>query len=207
MDNSTESVSKVGTALLSNTSNPGIDLLFVNASNDRVPHRVGHRHDIRSHVRRHATKYLKPQHRSGSKKIAPDRKPARLTCRHPANDAPEFLSQHYQPHSPSARETDATQTSASEAISHLRVLADTVSDKPNEYGGREYQCEVCGARVHSLFDLTERVHVLDEDNSFVRHGSRAQNPFGLLGAGRVDPFLAYPLKKQDRTVHEFGRSG
>jgi hypothetical protein len=202
MDNSTLPAAHTCPSSLSSTSNTGIELLFVEQSGDLPPHRVGHRHDIRSHVRRHVARNFKQHHKTGQPKTRTDRTLARLASRPPGTVSSELVFQHCQPNSSTAREVSLNTLFALEESPLSQDPTDTDSYYSNGYSESENKCKTCGAQLHGPIDITERIHATDEGANVRRRALKLHSPVEILGAGRIDPFLTYPLKKQDRWVHE-----
>jgi hypothetical protein len=181
---------------ISSTDKAG-PFLFVNESSDLPPHSVGTRHDIRSHVRRYTTRQIK----TGRKKVATERKLAPRGPRDLGHLTPEFVL-HY--HDFPCEYLPAI-SSHSEGIGGNLLL--TSKDFPELRDTDDsifrYYCKTCGAQLHSPIDLTKRVH--DGHVNMAKHTRQLPlglNPVEILGAGRVDPFLSYPLENPGRYLHE-----
>jgi len=185
MDVSTISTSKAG------------PLLFVNESSHSPPRSVGYCHDIRSHVRRYTT----AQNKIRRKKVATERKlaPRRLTDLSPST--PELvLHSHDSPYenlSALSRQSEGIGADLlfdPENFSELRDTDDSIF--------RHY-CKTCGAQLHSPIYLPKGVH--DGHVNLANHTRQLPlglSPVEILGAGRVDPFLSYPVENPDRYLHE-----
>jgi hypothetical protein len=229
MDISRSSTDEVGPSRPFSRPNATIDFLFVNESSDLPAYRVGNRQDIRSHVRRHAARHFKQKHKTGQKKVAKERKWALLASRDPDHFASELALHHEDCPSALSEQTwlassdpdplayskglpfedDPTipevigvnPPSAMKAFPELRDTDDLVLNEPNIEGDLGYYCKSCGAQLHSPIGLTTRVHA--NGGRMIKTGQVWKlSPVEILGAGRVDPFLSYPVEKPDRYLHE-----
>jgi hypothetical protein len=77
-----------------------------------------------------------------------------------------------------------------------------VSQSPGHSGNLEDCCYACGSKIDPISPR------LPETEARMNVTSRQQllgalpSPCGLLGAGRVDPFMVFPLESSDPDVHE-----
>lgn len=171
--------------------------LFVNESINLPPRRIGHSHDIRSHVRRHTARQVK----TVQKKAETERKLAPRLPKDLEHSTFELMLCHRDLRyedlpaiSPHLDGTGVNLLLASKDFDELQNTDDALS---------RYYCKTCGAQLHSPNDLTKRVHAgqLHMAEKIARL-PLALNPVELLGAGRVDPFLSYPVDNPGRYIHE-----
>jgi hypothetical protein len=204
MDISTSSTDEESPSSRLSKSNATIDLLFVNESSDLPPQPVGHRHDIRSHVRRHVARNFKQKHKGGAKTISTQRKlPLLLASRDQVQLASKFVLHHHD--LPSALQPGSNSPSTLTARPERHDRNEPASPELEVLGDLGYYCNICGAQLQSPVDLTGLVHANDRRVNMTRHAWRPPlkpRLVEILGAGRVDPFLSYPVEKPDRYVHE-----
>jgi hypothetical protein len=214
--------------------NTTIDFLFVNETGDSSAYRVGARHDIRSHIRKHCARHFKQKHKIGQKKVAKGQKWIPLASQNPGHSTSEFPLQDegsqstllerpwlasfdidrlahnngvpYRDYSTISDHPEAIgQPVALKSFPELRDTDDSESNEPNTEGDLGSYCKTCRAQLHSPIGLTKQAQANDRRMIMTRRVWRTPlelSPVEILGAGRVDPFLTYPVEKPDHSLHE-----
>jgi hypothetical protein len=82
---------------------------------------------------------------------------------------------------------------------------DSESNEPIMQGDVGHYCQTCRSQLHSPISPTNRVEANDGRMIMTRQVWKSAlelSPIEILRAGRVDPFLSYPIEKPDRSLHE-----
>lgn len=185
------------------------DFVFVNEANHSPRFKALNRQRVRSqasshgarlHKRKHKTllRLLAPQERGhGASQFLPYDKSCPLTILE-RRTAADSDSKPLAYSNDLSSGDDATLPEESLVIDvNLPVIesspeADTSVSKPsNSQGNLEFCRRVCEAKSDSIGITTRQPW-----------NSSPLSPRGLLGAGRVDPFLSYPVKRPDTDIHE-----
>jgi len=166
--------------------------LFVDESSESQGYKIGYRHDIRSHVRKHTAKRSSERRQ----KLQPVRENTPLSSQSSHHQASNFISQGLEL-SPLDALLERANIHAGDA---LNLHNQTTQE---EFGSSEHLCPYC---VEGKC-LLRRLKQQNDDMSMVTARTRRKHvlnfsPLELLGSGRTDPFLSYPVEKPDRALHE-----
>ena len=205
--------------------------MFVNETASVKSHKPGRRGDIRSHVRRHIVKQSKQNQKrfqrdegEGARYIAiaplgvidgPSIGTETLQRGRRSNlitsDIGDELGKHrevqFSDDSVPLEDTtyDPQQFNISRGASSVEssVYWTPISAQDSMQGTFQAYCLVCGT-AHRFTQNRTRSKDDGEvlDGQLVRKDFFKPSPLALLGAGRVDPFLCYPVEKPKRYLHE-----
>jgi hypothetical protein len=188
------------------------DFVFVNETNRSPRFKALNRQRVRSKARSHSARLLKQKPETGLRSLAPQRR---------GHGASRFLPRgNSRPLTILERRTvagsdskplaysndllsgdDATSSEESPVIDvNLSVIESSpeaedtntsVSQPSTSQGHLDFYHKLWGRKSTSIGITTRRPR-----------NSSHPSPRGLLGAGRVDPFLSYPVERPDPDIHE-----
>ncbi|RDW72233.1 hypothetical protein BP5796_08267 [Coleophoma crateriformis] len=207
-----------------------VELLFVNVTGNDSEFKFGGRDDIRSHVRKHATRsrqrdkaISRPQNPALASKTDiiseyqvplphDDRCSSKLPTAFTRLDCSSQVSGHLDYHD------SIPQNDGSAQMQDPKIYNYEVSSSENTLGGSttaaniarvafqvgtQPRCKGCdqqyNAEPKSNAEANEQNLVRAE---FWRTMSSVCSPVGVLGAGRVDPFMSYPVDKPKTYLHD-----
>ena len=196
--------------------------LFVNESEPTFRFKQGHRHDVRSHIRRHVMKsYQKRQMRTQSssrRQLQPLAiAPSHLTKNLSEKQHPSTSVAHSKLNS-----TISTVQQTTKRIPNPRRILDEEDDQDSEDSGswpvispgppspqkyvfnnkKSYSVHQSLPTLISRPPSSKKIS-MDITGSFSRaRGSFKLSPLELMGSGRIDPFLTYPIAETNQSVHE-----
>jgi len=164
------------------------DFLFVDESSELQGYKVGYRHDIRSHIRKHSVKRFKEKQKTGQKQQAIAGKQTPLKSQKLGHDTSEPLPQEAELSSLDAL-LETADIHAGNALELHAQQGDTGSCHNTCSDSCAKRCSRIGQALQPMDTRAWRKHALN------------QSPVELLGSGRIDPFLSYPVEKPDRALH------
>jgi hypothetical protein len=193
--------------------------LFVNESSDAPQYKQGNRHDVRSHVRKHAAKQFGITHKAPRKRAPALPKYVPLTTQSLNSGSSKDLAHDRNcPASvpPTARhEFPARSDSLSEAQTLAEIDESRHDTAPHSADSEtpelrepqrdiETYCRACGQPLNRP-KLKPRN--LSKDGSLVARRPRGKtmlksNPLQALGAGRIDPFSSLPMDEPNSYSQE-----
>jgi len=202
------------------------DFAFVNESGASAAYKPGHRENVHSHVRKHVAKQFKQKHKIGRKAEAADNPLASGHSGYNDESQAVSLDDYCLPTLfgiASNTNSLGYPTSTSNKLAALvpkdsaaiEIPASTSALPPGTVDDNPPVISPSDQQVHfgphyrgprrMLISSDRRFHPGDGRCSATvpkLKESIAPSPLQFLGAGRVDPFSSYPIRKPDRALHE-----
>ncbi|RDW65955.1 hypothetical protein BP6252_09590 [Coleophoma cylindrospora] len=206
------------------------ELLFVNVTGNDSEFKFGGRDDIRSHVRKHATRsrqrdkaIFRPQYPALASKIdsisehqAPLPHDASCASKLPTSftrlDRTSQVSGSRESHGSTpqydghAQMEDPKICNYETSSSGITLGVSTTAAKIARVAfqmGTQTRCKGCGQQHNAKRKSNEEANMQNLVKAgFWRRNSSVFSPVGALGAGRVDPFMSYPVDEPKIYLHD-----
>ncbi|KAE9379930.1 hypothetical protein N431DRAFT_394352 [Stipitochalara longipes BDJ] len=172
------------------------NFLFVDGGSESQGYKIGYRHDIRSHVRKHNAKRFNERHKAGQKE---------QTSR---NNWTPLVSQSLRHQTSKSVPQEVDLSSLNVLLENANIYTGNALDLRNHdlqenTGSYSHFCPYCFTGKCLEMRQTSRP---DHGGMVTARTMRKHvlnlSPFEPLGSGRIDPFLSYPVENPGRALHE-----